>query len=257
MSVPTGTFTGYAAIGEREDLSDIIYDISPMDTPFISNIARETASAVLHEWQTDSLATAAVNSQVEGDDPAANTASPTTRFANPLMISWKVPRVTGTLRAVNTAGRRDELSYQISKMGKEIKRDQEVALLGTQAGTAGAAASARVLAGVACWLFNNQVQLGTGATTPTITSSFPGTAPTAGTDTAWTKTNLDTAISDCWDDGGDPTVVLLNSANKKVASAFTGIATLYRDSQGVQPATIIGAADQYVSIGTVQRATLH
>lgn len=248
MAVPAGTFQGYQAIGEREDLADIIYDISPMDTPFMSNAKRGSASAVLHEWQTDSLAAhTSGNAQIEGDDAAGQTANPTTRFGNYAQISWKVPRVSGTLRAVNTAGRRDELSYQVAQRGRELKRDIEAALLGLQAGTAGSAASARTLAGMASWLFNNQQKSGASSTTPTVSSGVPGTAPTAGTASTFTETTFKSAISDCWDDGGDPNVVMLGSWNKRLASAFAGIATLYRDTQPVAPATIIGAADVYVS----------
>lgn len=80
MAVPTGTFTGFAAIGEREDLADIIYDISPLDTPFMTNISRGDAEAVLAEWQTDGLAAhSADNANVEGDDANTNTATPTVR----------------------------------------------------------------------------------------------------------------------------------------------------------------------------------
>lgn len=247
MAVPGGTFTGYSAIGEREDLADVIYDISPTDTPFMSNVGRGRASATFHEWQTDSLAAAAVNSQVEGDDAAADTASPTVRLGNYTNISRKVPRVTGTLRAVDTAGRADELSYQVAKRGRELKRDIETALLGLQAADAGGAATARVVAGVASFLWDNQTALGLSATTPTVTSGAPTTAPTAGTAATISETNLKDAISDCWDDGGDPTVVMCGSFNKRTISGFSGIATLYRDSQGMQPATILGAADAYVS----------
>ena len=247
MSVPGGTFTGYSAIGEREDLADVIYDISPMDTPFMSNVSRGRATATFHEWQTDSLAAAAVNSQVEGDDAAADTASPTVRLGNYTNISRKAPRVTDTLRAVDTAGRSDELSYQVAKRGRELKRDIETALLGLQAADAGGAATARVVAGVASFLWDNQTALGASATTPTVSSGAPTTAPTAGTAATISETNLKDAISDCWDDGGDPTVVMCGSFNKRQISAFGGIATLYRDSQGQQPATILGAADAYVS----------
>lgn len=247
MAVPGGTFQEFQAIGEREDLADIIYDISPMDTPFMSNISRGRATNTFHEWQTDSLLQAAVNSQIEGDDAAADTASPTTRFGNYTNISRKVPRVSGTLRAINTAGRSDELSYQVAKRGRELKRDIETALLGLQAAVAGGAGTARVCAGVGTWLWDNQTQQGASATTPTVTSGAPTTAPTAGTAVAITETNLKDTISDCWDDGGDPTVVMAGSFNKRAISAFGGIATLYRDSQGMQPATILGAADAYVS----------
>ena len=247
MAVPTGTFTTYAAAGNREDLSDVIYDISPVDTPLMSNVARDTATATKHEWQTDVLASATVNAQVEGDSPDADAAVATKRFSNECMISWKVPRVTGTQRAVNTAGRRDELSYQISKRGRELKRDIETALCGLQAATVGVAASARVTAGLGPWLFTNQVQIGSGQTTPAITSGSPTTAPTAGSANSATEDHLKTCIASCWDQGGDPTVILVGSTNKQKVSKYSGIATLYRDSQGIQPATIIGAADVYVS----------
>ena len=166
MAVPAGSYQTYSAVGEREDLTDIIYDISPLDTPFMTNATRETATMTLYEWQTDSLDTAASNAQIEGDDATTNTASPTSRLGNYTQISTKVPRVTGTLRAVNTAGRADELSYQISKRGRELKRDMETALTSAQAGTAGGAGTARTLAGLGAWLSTNQVKQGADATTP-------------------------------------------------------------------------------------------
>lgn len=250
MAVPTGTYQSYQAIGNREDLSDIIYDISPMDTPFMSNASRGTASAVLSEWQTDSLDTAASNKQVQGDDAATNTASPTVRLGNYTQLSWKVPRVSGTQRAVNSAGRRDELSYQIAKRGRELKRDMETALTSAQSGEAGDAASAGQLAGIGTWLWKNQVQKGTAATTVTVTSGVPGTAPTAGTAGTFTEDDLKSVIKKCWDEGGDPGVVMVGSFNKQVASGFSGIGTLYRDAQpngSLRPGSIIGAADVYVS----------
>ena len=250
MAVPTGTFQAHAAIGNREDLTDIIHDISPMNTPFMSNVARSSASAVLHEWQTDSLASAANNAQVEGDDAATDTASPTTRFGNYCQLSWKVPRVSGTQRAVNSAGRRDEMSYQIAKRGRELKRDIETALTSNASGKAGDAASARGLAGIGTWLWDNVNTDGTSSTTVAVASGVPTTAPTAGTATTFTEADLKDVIKQCWDDGGDPGVVMLGSFNKQVASGFSGIGTLYRDAQpngSLRPGSIIGAADVYVS----------
>ena len=248
MAVPTGTFTGFSAIGEREDLADIVYDISPIDTPFMSNVARGTCDAVFTEWQTDSLASASAdNAEIEGDDAATNTASPTVRLGNYAQLMDKVVQVSSTLRAVDTAGRRDEYSYQTAKRGRELKRDIESAVLSLNAATTGSAGTARKLAGVASWLWKNQVQQGQATTTPTVTSGAPTTAPTAGTTSTFTETNLKDAVKKCWDEGGNPTVVLLNSFNKQKASGFGGIATLYRDTQGRTPATVIGAADVYVS----------
>lgn len=247
MAVPTNTYSEYDAVGNREDLEDVIYDISPVDTPFLSTAARMRARSTFHEWQTDALASSAVNSHLEGDDSTADTSTATSRFGNYTMISKKTPRVSGTQRAVDAAGRADEMDYQIAKRGRELKRDMETALLGTQAAVVGSEATARVLAGAACWLFNNQVKSGAASTTPTITSGAPTTAPTAGTAATFTEQNLKDAVSATWDDGGDPGIVMVNSFNKQKASAFAGIATQYRDNPQKGPATIIGSASVYVS----------
>lgn len=254
MAVPAGTFTTHDAVGNREALADIIYDISPTDTPFMSNIARHNSTATFEEWQTDSLAAAtSLNAHADGDDSAANTAQATVRYGNYNQIMKKVPRVSGTQRAVSTAGRADELNYQILKRGQELKRDCEKALLSTNAATAGASGSARVLAGVGVWIFDedaggNAIATAAGFSTTSITSGAPKTAITTTTSvSALTVTRLKSAIANCWNDGGDPTLILGDATQKMVMSGFTGIATLYRDSQGEQPAVIIGAADIYIS----------
>jgi hypothetical protein len=249
MAVPTGTFQTFQSIGNREDLQDVIYDISPMDTPLMSNIERISADAVLHEWQTDALAAAsATNAQIEGDDANVNTAVPTARFNNYTQIATKNPRVSGTQRAINTAGRADELSYQIAKRGRELKRDIERTICGTQVATAGGAASARQAAGLAGWLYTNQVKTADTQSTPALTAGHPSAAATAGTAIAFTEAHLQSAIALCWTAGGNPTLVLMDAVNKRTASAFSGIATQYRDNAGqAMPAVIIGSADVYVS----------
>lgn len=256
MAAPGGTFTKYGVVGDREDLSDIIYDISPMDTPFMSNAGRGTARNTLHEWQTDSLAAASdANAHIEGDDASTDTSTPTVRFGNYTQISRKVPRVSGTLRAIDTAGRQDELSYQIAKRGRELKRDIESALLSNNAGTAGAAASARVCAGLGTWLFTNVVAKGADATTPAVTSGVPNTAVTAGTAGTVAEADLKSVIKQCWDNGGNPTVIMAGSFNKQQMSQFSGIGTQFRDVQPdvLMPGSIVGAADVYVSdFGTHQ-----
>jgi len=248
MAKPTGTFSRYEAVGIREDLQDMIYDISPTETPFMSNIGRGKARNTYHEWQTDSLAAAtAGNARIEGDDAVTNTASATSRLGNYTQIMTKTPRVTGTMEAVDKAGRRSEMSYQISKRGKELKRDIESALCGTQAAAVGTAAGARELAGVGAWLWDNQKKKGTAATTVAVSSGAPTTDPTAGTAAVFTETDLKSVIADCWTDGGEPNMVLVGAFNKQTASGFSGIATQYRDNPQKGQATIIGAADVYVS----------
>jgi hypothetical protein len=155
--------------------------------------------------------------------------------------------VTATLRTSNTAGRADEMSYQIAKRGRELKRDIEKTLCGTQVATAGSAVSARACAGIAGWLYTNQVKTAATQTTPALTAGHPSVASTAGTAVAFTQAHLQSAIALCWNQGGDPTLVLMDAANKQLASAFSGIATQYRDNPQVGPATLIGAADVFVS----------
>ena len=143
MAVPSNTVTAHSAIGNREDLVDIIYDISPTETPFQSGISKNSAKAVYHEWQTDALEAAAANRQIEGDDSTANTFAATTRVGNYCQISKKVVSVSGTQRAVDSAGRADEYSYQVAKRGLEMRRDMQFALTQNQASSAGGAGTAR------------------------------------------------------------------------------------------------------------------
>ena len=144
MTQISGTYSTYDAVGEREDLSDVIYNISPTDTPFMSAIAKTKATAVNHEWQLDSLAAAsASNAAVEGDEVAFSAPASTTRKGNYTQIATKSVLVSGTLDAVNKAGRNSELAYQISKRSKELKRDMEASLTANNAPVAGDDTTAR------------------------------------------------------------------------------------------------------------------
>jgi hypothetical protein len=123
MALPTSTFSTYAALGNREDLSDQIYRIDPTDTPFMSGLEREKATAVTHEWQTQALASVdTANAVLEGDDATTDAVTATVRLANTCQISDKVARVTGTQQAVEHAGRDDEMAYQEMLKGLELKR---------------------------------------------------------------------------------------------------------------------------------------
>lgn len=253
MALPTGTYTSYSAIGVREDLIDVIYDISPTDTPFLSNAKRGTATQRYHEWQTDTLAAATSVGALEGDDATGNSAVPTVRWGNYCVIQTKVPVVSGSMRASDTAGRSDEFNYQVAKRSKELKRNMEKTLLGVQGATAGAIDGARMCAGVGRWIADggNQIHLAptaTGWTTAAITSGYPnGDGVTSTTASALTEGMLKSAIALAWEDGGDPSLVLCTASTKQAISEFTGIATQYRDNPQTGPATIIGAADVYVS----------
>jgi hypothetical protein len=252
MAIVTNTFTRYSAIGIREDLSNVIYNISPEETPFISNIGRESVKNTYFEWQTDSLAAAsASNASVEGDDISSFTAvNPTARVGNYTQISTKNVIISGTLEALDKAGRRSELTYQLAKLGSELKRDMESALLANQASVAGNTSTARRTAGLPAWLTSN-TSFGSGGANPTV-GSTPTAARTDGTQRAFTETILKNVISSVWTSGGTPKMLMVGAFNKQAASAFTGIATRFRDVPAGSQAQIIGAADVYVSdFGTV------
>ena len=259
MSVPTMAFQTYQSVGNREDLEDVIYSISPTETPFMTMAARMEASAVLHEWQTDELAAAAANRQIEGDDAAGGTSAPTKRLGNYCQISSKYAVITDTQQAINKAGRSNEMSYQIAKRLGELKRDMEMALTQNQASSAGSASAPRSLASLESWLtftagntnVGNSTSLGTGTaqTTPGWTSGGSILAPTDSTVTgAFNVTALKGVIAACWTAGGNPGVIMVGGNQKQVVSGFAGIATLYREAGATAKGTaIVGAADIYIS----------
>ena len=243
MAQPTNTYDTYDLVGGREDLLDIITNISPTDVPFQSNIGRTKATSILHEFQTDALAAAASNAVIEGDDSAAEAQTPTVRWSNRTQISKKVILVTGTANATTKAGRgKNEMAYLLAKAGKELKRDMEVDLTGKNAAVAGNASTARKLRGFESWTQTNASR-GTGGSDNSSTGVV-----TDGTQRAFTEAMLKTALQACFTEGGDPDCVMVGPFNKQKVSGFGGIATLYRDTAGSKgQASIMGAADLYIS----------
>jgi hypothetical protein len=236
-------FRTYAAIGMREDLSDVIYNISPTDTPFMSTVGKTKATAVYHEWQTDSLAAAAANAAVEGADASTATLTATTRVGNRTQISQKTIGVTGTLEAVDKAGRKSEKAYQLAKASSEIKRDMEFTFLSNTVQSNGTAGStARVLGGLQTWLATNG-DFGTGGSA----GASGTTARTNGTNRTFTETELKTVIKEVFESGGSPKILMVTPAHKQTVSAFAGIAAQRYMAPSDAPTTIIGAADIYLS----------
>ena len=242
MAQVTNTYSTYDAVGEREDLSDIIYSISPTDTPFMSGIAKSNANAIFHEWQTDALAAAASdNYQIEGDEISFAAPSATTRLGNRTQISRKSVIVSGTLDSVSKAGRNNELAYQISKASKELKRDMETSLTANQAPVTGDDSTPRRLAGLESWIKTNTSKGGGSGADP----STSGTnARTDGTQRAFTEAQLKDVIKQCWDEGGDPSMIMLGSFNKQKLSGFTGGSTKMTSAEDKR---LVNAVDIYES----------
>ncbi|WP_315731650.1 MULTISPECIES: DUF5309 domain-containing protein [unclassified Bradyrhizobium] len=245
MTMPVNTMTTYTAIGNREDLSDMIYRIDPTDTPFMTGVEREKATAVNHEWQTQALAAAAANAQLEGDDPTDVATTPTVRLGNIAQISYKIARVTGTQQAVQHAGRDNELAYQEMLKGLELKRDMETVLAGTnQAKATGNSTTARNTASVLSWIKSNtnKATAGTAGVDP---AAADGTGTrTDGTQIAFTETRLKSVLSSIWTNGGKPGTIMTGAFNKQVFSTFTGRATTIEDTKSKK---IIASVDAYES----------
>jgi hypothetical protein len=237
------TYQTYTAIGMREDLSDVIYSISPTDVPFMSSIGKTKATAVLHEWQTDSLSAAVLtNYAVEGDTASDATMSPTTRVGNRCQISQKTIKISGTLQAVDKAGRKSEKAYNLAKASAEIKRDMETTLLSNQTAANGNSSTARKLGGLQAWLNSNYDGGTSGAA-----GDLGTTARGDGTNRTFTEDILKVVIKEVYASGGNPKVLMVNPAHKQLVSAFTGIAAQRFMAPANTPTTIVSAADVYLS----------
>ena len=205
-------FQTFQAVGNREDLTDIIANVSPTDTKMLSSFGRTTANAVLHEWQSDSLASATATGDVEGADSPTFTAVATTRLSNSTQIQSRPFQVSNTQQAVKHAGRGDEYAYHAAKAMKELARNMEKAIHdGT--GNTGASGTARELKGVR-----------------TIISTNTQTGTATGNTTPLTVTRLNTMLATVWAAGGQPNAIYVGSAQKQAIGAFTTPITRYQET---------------------------
>ena len=219
MAQPSNTFDSYDAVGIREDLSDVITNISPEETPFYTKSGKSRARNTLHEWQTDSLRASAANAHIEGDATTAEARSATTRLGNYTQIFKNAVVVPDTDEGLDKAGRAREIAYQTLKIAKEQKLDIEKALFDNNARAAGNSTTARELAGAPTWLTSNITNTGTGGADPT----GDGTdARTDGTQTAFAQADFDSCMQSIWENGGNPDTVYLSAFQMNVALGFTG-----------------------------------
>lgn len=253
MAIVTNTFTTFDAKGIREDLSNVITNIAPEETPYMSNIGRESVSNSLYEWQTDTLASAAANKQLEGDDVTSfDAVTATVRMQNYAQISRKTIVLSATEETVNKAGRKSELAYQIAKRGAELKRDQEFTMLNGAVAAAGNSTTARGTASLGAFVKTN-VDMQTNGANPSYTT-LPNSARTDGNVRTFTETILKNVIQQVWSAGGTPKMLMTGPVNKQRVSGFSGIASSrFNIDGGAKPATLVGAVDIYVSdFGNIQ-----
>ena len=238
----------YTAIGAREDLTDVIYDISPTDTPIMSSIGKTKATSVYHEWQTDSLAAATTsNALVEGASATEATISPTTRLGNYTQIVGKTVMVSGTLLASDLAGRKSEMAYQLAKASAEIKRDIETIITANQGQTAGSSgSSARKMGSLLSYIKSN-TNVSAGTTAGVDPTTIGVSTRTDGTTRTFTETILKDVIKQVFESGGTPSVLMVSPALKQTVSAFTGLAAQRYQVPTSGQATILAGADLYQS----------
>ena len=248
MTQATNTYDSYDTVGNREDLSEFIFDVSPWETPIIALIGTRKAKSRVHEWQTDSLAASAMNHNIEGDDAqSADALTATTRLNNVCAILKKKIVISGTQEdGMDHAGVQSEVAYQEAKKMREIKKDLEYMVLngGETNGignvrVTGNATTAREFSSLQCYIATNADVGALGAA-----STGDGTdAMTSGTDRAVTETIVGTVLTSCFTNGAEPTVLAVDGTNKGLVSDFTGGSTRYVDTNTKE---LIHSIDVYV-----------
>lgn len=218
MAQATNTFDSYDAVGIREDLEDVIYDVSPEETPFYSKCGKVKAANTLHEWQTDALRASTTNAHIEGDATSADARTATTRLGNYTQIFKNAVVIPDTDEGLVKAGRAKEIAYQVLKTAKEQKLDIEKALFDNNARVAGSSTAARELAGAPSWIVTNIDE----ASDATAATGDGTDARTDGTAAAFSQTRFDNVMQSIWESGGKPDSVYLSAFQMNVALGFTG-----------------------------------
>lgn len=250
MAQIANTFETYDATGNREELADVIHNITPDETPFMSLVASRQVKTTHPEWQIDTLATpVTTNNQPEGNDWTFEAVTATTRVGNYTQISDKKVLVSRTQDKTDSAGRKSELAYQVRKMGLELRTDMEVTLLSNQASSAGSGdgATNRTSGGLRAWIATND-DINGGSS-----GGFSGStvsAATNGTQRAFTKAILDSVILNTYNAGGSPNTLMVSPYVKTVFSTFLDDANIVPLRENVTQRgkrALIASAEVYVS----------
>lgn len=232
-----------------EDVLDKIFNVGQTKTPILSEAKRGKADQNYHEWLRDDYeAPNKDNAALDGDDASRQALTVPSRVANYCQIFTKSYGVSGRAQAVKKLGGvKNALAFHRAKKTIEIKRDLEAAVISANPAVAGSGAVVPKLGGLGVLIYTNALH-GVGGSTVAHTSGAPTVAPTAGTARPFTEALLKSACQATFDQVGEsPNVVYLSSAHKKVFSSFVGIAGIRKDVSGRKQATVVGAADVYVS----------
>lgn len=256
MAVNANAGETYDNSNINEELSQVLTSISPTETPFYTAAQKGTADNTLFEWPVYELdAVDEDNVVVEGDDaPTVDANTLAGRAQNYTQISDKLVKITDTARAVDDAGKLQKMAKQMAIKLKSLKRDKEKMLLKNQAAVAGSSGTARRTAGLIAWIKTNTVS--NSGTDPTVSGSgdfdgYPDAAAAGGTPRAITEGYADTVMLNCYSNGGEPTMMMVNEQLKPVISqVFTGNSTRYKNAEDKR---IVAAVDYWESdFGTLQ-----
>ena len=253
MAVPSNLYQKDSLKGNREDLIDKIFQVSPTETPITSAAGKVKATSTFHEWQRDALGAANKdNAMIDGDDASLDAQVATDRVGNHCQIFKKVVGVSRRANLVKKAGRGNELAYLKAKALLELKRDFEAAVVSTNAAVASTTSVAGKLGGLNVQLYKNTSH-GSGGSTASWTSGAPTTAATAGTGRAMTVAMLNTVQQSIFTNSGvQPDMIVMGPAHKAVFSTFTGIAQNRLDT-GKKQGVVVTGADVFIGdFGTIQ-----
>lgn len=225
----------YGAVGEREDLTDVIATITRHETPLFSGLKKTKARGTLHEWQTDSLSTGSDNAAIEGADFSFAIPGYRSRVSNNTQIFTKTLEVSRTMQVVDVAGLEDEFAYQMEKRMKEIATDVEEALI-TGTGNTGASGTARRLKGILAFITTN-VETGTGTGSEVLT-----------------ETMYNDLLEAIWNSGGRPDYTYVNGFQKRKISGFATSNQRYLEMN--EDAKLVNKVSVYESDFGMQRIEL-
>lgn len=198
------TYTSYTLVGAKEDVSNVISNISPAKTPFQSSIGNEKTTQKLFQWQEDELRAVAANAKVEGADASDITVDVTTMRNNYTQILSETIKIADGLDSTDKYGRAKETAYQMTKVASQLKRDLEHAFVGTaQSADAGDASTARTFAGF-------QSQLDAGLKNP------------LGATTDLSEQAVIDMQQELYTNGAEPSMLMVTPSNSLIVAGFAG-----------------------------------
>lgn len=265
-------FDSVKVVGTREELSDVIYNLDPFETPIMNSIGKGSCGQKFYEWQVDKLMEGKDSSVPEGHTFDTQDADVTDRMGSTVQINERGFGTTGTMEATKTAGRGSEMAYQMAKVAKALKLDMELALAGGhqqqvrtgQAGTGNGVGTKRKTASVSSFMSQNVIHVDSAkASTLSGDTKLPTTGLTDGQGVwaenagAATKTITEQHLQELLTGiytktGRSPNTLIVDPITKNlVSNTFVGRST--ERSMSDKDKTVQSVVDVYVSdFGTLR-----